>query len=630
MFSFTPTAQDADGDALKFSVQGMPTWTQFNTATGKLNGVPGPGDIGTFKDIVIRVSDGQADTQLKPFDVTVVPVGRAVTQLPTISGTPSLSVNVGDNYDFLPVAADADGDPLTFAIQNRPAWATFDAATGRLHGTPSAGSVGIYANISISVSDGNGAVSLAPFAIAVNAVTTNSAPTIAGNPQTSVLQDALYSFTPTASDADGDSLTFSISNAPAWAAFDTTTGELRGTPRASDVGVYNNIAMTVTDGQSNAVLPSFSITVTGVNAPPTISGTAPSAATTAIQYTFQPSASDADGDALTFSIQNRPVWASFDSTTGRLQGTPAAGDVGTHGGIVITVSDGTDTASLPAFSILVTATNAAPTISGTPPSTIAAGAAYSFTPTANDSDGDTLTFTIQNRPSWASFDASTGRLSGTPSSGQVGVYSGIVISVGDGRSSASLPAFAITVTSAGGSNSAPTISGSPPSSVLADATYAFTPTANDADGDTLSFSVANLPTWASFDSTTGRIQGTPGAGDVGSYTNILVSVSDGAASASLPAFGITVSATAAGSVTLSWQPPTQNEDGSPLTDLAGYKIHWGTTSGNYTSSATLNNPGITTYVVENLASGTYFFAMQSFNSQGLDSAYSGEASKTIP
>ena len=166
--------------------------------------------------------------------------------------------------------------------------------------------------------------------------------------------------------------------------------------------------------------------------------------------------------------------------------------------------------------------------------------------------------------------------------------------------------------------------------MLADATYAFTPTANDADGDTLSFSVANLPTWASFDSTTGRIQGTPGAGDVGSYTNILVSVSDGAASASLPAFGITVSATAAGSVTLSWQPPTQNEDGSPLTDLAGYKIHWGTTSGNYTSSATLNNPGITTYVVENLASGTYFFAMQSFNSQGLDSAYSGEASKTIP
>ena len=89
MFSFTPTAQDADGDALKFSVQGMPTWTQFNTATGKLNGVPGPGDIGTFKNIVIRVSDGQADTQLKPFDVTVVPVGRAVTQLPTISGTPS-------------------------------------------------------------------------------------------------------------------------------------------------------------------------------------------------------------------------------------------------------------------------------------------------------------------------------------------------------------------------------------------------------------------------------------------------------------------------------------------------------------------------------------------------------------
>ena len=62
---------------------------------------------------------------------------------------------------------------------------------------------------------------------------------------------------------------------------------------------------------------------------------------------FQPSASDADGDALSFSISNKPGWAGFNTGTGRLNGTPT--QTGSHSSIVISVSDGTDTVSLPAF-----------------------------------------------------------------------------------------------------------------------------------------------------------------------------------------------------------------------------------------------------------------------------------------
>ena len=87
-------------------------------------------------------------------------------------------------------------------------------------------------------------------------------------------------------------------------------------------------------------------------------------ATTA--YAFQPSASDADDDPLTFSISNKPAWASFNTGNGRLSGTPADSHVGTTSGIVISVSDGTDSVSLPAFSLEVTAVpNTAPLISGT-------------------------------------------------------------------------------------------------------------------------------------------------------------------------------------------------------------------------------------------------------------------------
>jgi hypothetical protein len=81
---------------------------------------------------------------------------------------------------------------------------------------------------------------------------------------------------------------------------------------------------------------------------------------------------------------------------------------------------------------------------------------------------------------------------------------------------------------------------------------------------------------------------------------------------------------------LTWQPPTQNEDGTALTNLAGYKIYWGTTPGSYTESVTLNNPGLTTYVVDNLAPGTYEFVATAFNVSGVESQFSNSATKTIP
>ena len=83
------------------------------------------------------------------------------------------------------------------------------------------------------------------------------------------------------------------------------------------------------------------------------------------------------------------------------------------------------------------------------------------------------------------------------------------------------------------------------------------------------------------------------------------------------------------SATLSWTPPTQNEDDSPLTDLAGYKIYYGNESGNYQTSIQIDNPGITIYVVENLTPNTYYFVMTAINSSGVESRYSNEASRQV-
>jgi hypothetical protein len=178
-------------------------------------------------------------------------------------------------------------------------------------------------------------------------------------------------------------------------------------------------------------------------------------------------------------------------------------------------------------------------------------------------------------------------------------------------------------------NSAPQISGTPATSIAEGQQYSFTPTAADADGDSLSFSISGQPSWADFDSSTGAITGSPGPGDVGVFANIVVSVSDGEDTASLPAFSITVNAISLGSVTLSWTAPTHNEDASVIEDLAGFKIYWGTTPGSYGNSVTIDNPSVSTFVVENLAPGTYEFVATAYNEAGVESRFSGTATKVI-
>jgi hypothetical protein len=84
-----------------------------------------------------------------------------------------------------------------------------------------------------------------------------------------------------------------------------------------------------------------------------------------------------------------------------------------------------------------------------------------------------------------------------------------------------------------------------------------------------------------------------------------------------------------GAVTLNWTPPTENMDGTPLTDLTGYDIHYGTASGDYTQSISVTNPGLATYVVDNLTPGTYYFSISAVNSAGTESPLSSEVSQTV-
>ena len=85
----------------------------------------------------------------------------------------------------------------------------------------------------------------------------------------------------------------------------------------------------------------------------------------------------------------------------------------------------------------------------------------------------------------------------------------------------------------------------------------------------------------------------------------------------------------AGTASLRWTPPTQNTDGSALTNLAGYRISYGRSSGELVQTIQVANPGVTSYSVSGLAAGTYYFAVMSYVADGTQSNLSNVVSKTV-
>lgn len=367
---------------------------------------------------------------------------------------------------------------------------------------------------------------------------------------------------------------------------------------------------------------------------PVISGT-PAQTTISVgqPFSYTPTAGSPTGAALAFQLLNGPAWLSINTATGEISGTPATVDIGTYLNIHIAVTDGVSSVSGPSFALTVVAANDLPppvtgavTISGSPITAAVEGVAWSFRPAATAATaGSTLAFRVANPPSWTTFDTTTGTLSGTPPAGSVGSYANIVISVSDSTAEAALPAFTLSVAAP----RPPTIAGTPATTAQAGTPYSFRPTATDPTGNPLVYTITGKPAWAAFDPVTGTLSGTPAAADVGSRSTVTITASDGLGSATLPAYTLGVVAAVSGSATLSWVPPTTRTDGTTLTDLAGFRVYYGSSSGNYPNSISITNPKLTGYTIEALPAGTYYFVTTAFDAGGKESAYSSAVSKII-
>jgi hypothetical protein len=175
-----------------------------------------------------------------------------------------------------------------------------------------------------------------------------------------------------------------------------------------------------------------------------------------------------------------------------------------------------------------------------------------------------------------------------------------------------------------------TISGAPVTAIAAGVAYAFTPTVSAAANATLTYTIQAKPAWATFSATTGTLSGTPTLAEIGAYDGIVIAVSDGTLTATLPAFDLTVREAGTGSATVHWVAPTTDANGLPLTGLAGYWVYYGPAPQTLVHSVQVPNPAITAYQLTGLAPGIYYFAATAYDENGVQSVPTTVVTKTIP
>ena len=437
---------------------------------------------------------------------------------------------------------------------------------------------------------------------------TNSSPVISGTPVTAVVSGSPYSFQPTATDADGDTLSFSISGKPAWASFSSTTGRLSGTPATG--GSYSNIVISVSDGQASASLPAFSIQVQAANQPPVISGTPVTAVVSGSPYSFQPTATDADGDTLSFSISGKPAWASFSSTTGRLSGTPATS--GSYSNIVISVSDGQASASLPAFSIQVQAASSASGNLALGRPVVVSSVEYGGVEGNYAVDGEVSTrwSSRYSDPQWIYVD-----LGATYAIDHVVLNWEAYASRYEIQVSADAQNWLTVFTEGNGNDGIVDISFAP-------ASARYVRMLGVQRGTSYGYSLREI-----------EVYGAGGGGTTSGGTSGSGTSGGGTSSGSTTSGGTTDGSAApvqTGNISLHWTAPVTRADGTPLSlsDIDGYHVYYGTSAGSYPNQLNVADGTAQSATITDIPVGTYYIVMTTYDVTGLESVYSATVAKT--
>tara|TARA_Y100000994_G_scaffold45842_2_gene36003 strand:+ start:12172 stop:23358 length:11187 start_codon:yes stop_codon:yes gene_type:complete len=514
-YTYTPIAKGSVQQHTPIIVIFKPSWLNWDGKT--LSGTPDNSHVGSHSVILKSIEDTRERNQ--PFAITV----NNINDTPTFTNSPLAIIDIAyqPTYSYTPTVNDIDvGDSLTITCETdlTNSWLSWNGTI--LQGSPNYSQIGNY-SIHLRVSDNGSPQRSGNIHFTIEVISTNQPPFFTTTPSAIIDEDSEYNYTPTASDVNlNDTLNFSVPTKPSWLNWNGT--KLNGIPTNNDIGNHN-VTIRVNDGIVH-VDQSFIISVNAVNDAPIFTSNPPAIVDEDTLYTYTPTASDEEGDSLTFSLHasnaKGPAWLNWDGTT--LSGTPTNDNIG-NTTVTIRVSDGAINVDQ-SFTITVNNVNDAPVFTTTPNATVYTDedTLYTYTPTATDVDvGDTVSINLHSKsekgPTWLNWDGTT--LSGTPTNDNVGNTT-VTIRASDGAVHVD-QSFTITVNNV---NDPPVFTSTPSNSVIDNTTYSYTPTAIDVDLNySLSFSIVTKPNFLTWNGTT--LSGVP-SNNTGDH-NIIIRVTDG-------------------------------------------------------------------------------------------------------
>lgn len=495
--------------------EGKPGWQQSFPPTGSYS---------------VTLTDNQTRSRAD-FGNLEIP---AENRPPQFISTPPVSATVNQLLSYRTVVADADGDALLYHLDTAPSGMTV-GATGVISWRPTGSQLGSQ-HVVVRVTDDSGGEVFQDFTIFVSPPLVNHLPQITSNPRTVAVVGTEYSYDAVAIDSDGDSLLWSLSQAPAGTSIDSQTGTVRWAPNGSQLGTHT-IKLRVIDSRGGAATQEFSVTVRAVNSPPSIDSVPPTEASIGQRYTYSVRASDIDGDTVTYSLYNAPSGMFFNSATGRIQWTPSENQVGSWN-VTFTASDGHGGTAFQSYVLVVRANvpNRAPTITSSPTYFAVSGQPYTYSVAAVDPDGQALQFQLLSFPAGMTIDSDTGLLIWTPSVDQNGQHA-ISVAAVDPYGLGSLQSFTLNVR---GVNHAPAINSTPVTSAVPETVYRYDVRASDPDQEPLTYRLGNAPAGMAIDAV-GRISWITANATTGTYP-VQVIVADGLGGTATQSFNITVAA----------------------------------------------------------------------------------------
>lgn len=480
-YSYQMEGSDPNNDSLTYSLVNAPTGMSINPVNGLINWTPNVNQVGT-ETVTVQISDGNGGTAQQEFIVNVV-IDSSVNQPPQITSEPGIKINLGQTFIYTLAAVDPDGDHIVFTLQQSPIGVDFNPLTGELTWFPNASDLGTQF-FTVAAKDGFGGNDIQSFAIEV--IYVNQMPV--ANAQSFVIEeDQQIPVTLTASDPDGDDLSYSVVSGPANGTLSGAAPNIVYTPNLEFSG-NDNFTFTATDGISTSLAATITFDVIPINDPPIVNNQLiTTIVDTPVEITL--TGSDAEGDLLAFTVISDTVNGILSGTVPNLQYTPQPGYTGLDS-FTFEATDGSSTSDTGIMVIRIDPINEGPILASVGDQSVDEGTVADVSISATDPNGDALSLTANGLPLFATIidnGDGSGVLTIAPNFEDAGVYN-ISISASDGEIT-DTESINIIINNV---NRAP-VANTQNISTQEDESAAIVLTGSDPDGDSISYTIQTLP-----------------------------------------------------------------------------------------------------------------------------------------